>query len=45
VAAVVLLALPLVVDFADPWAGVAGAIVGGLCGFTASLGSRRGRRA
>jgi membrane associated rhomboid family serine protease len=45
VAAVVLLALPLVEDFADPWAGVAGAIVGGLCGLTASLGSRRGRRA
>jgi hypothetical protein len=41
----VLLALPLVEDFADPWAGLAGAIVGGLCGFSASLGGRRGDRA
>ncbi len=45
VAAAVLLALPLVEDFADPWAGLAGAIVGALCGLTASLGSRRGSRA
>ena len=36
VAAAVLLALPLVEDFADPWAALAGAIVGGLCGLTAS---------
>lgn len=40
VAAVVLLALPLVEDFADPWAGLAGAIVGGLCGLTATRGGR-----
>jgi membrane associated rhomboid family serine protease len=45
VAAAVLLALPLVEDFADPWAGLAGAVVGGLCGLSASLGSRRGSRA
>lgn len=38
VAAVVLLALPLVEDFADPWAGLAGALVGGLCGLTAARG-------
>ncbi len=43
VAAVVLLALPLVEDFADPWAGLAGALVGGLCGLTASLGRRADR--
>ena len=36
VAAVVLLALPLVDDFADPWTGLAGALVGGLCGLLAT---------
>jgi membrane associated rhomboid family serine protease len=40
VAAVVLFALPLVEDFADPWAALAGAVVGGLCGFSAGLGRR-----
>jgi membrane associated rhomboid family serine protease len=45
IAAIVLLALPLVEDFADPWAGLAGAIVGALCAFTASMGGRRGSRA
>ncbi len=40
IAAVVLLALPLVESFADPWAGLAGVIVGGLCGFSAGLGRR-----
>jgi membrane associated rhomboid family serine protease len=44
VAAAVLLALPLVEDFADPWAGLAGAVVGALCGLSAGLG-RRGSRA
>ena len=44
VAAAVLLALPLVEDFADPWAGVGGAIVGALCGLSAGIG-RRGSRA
>ena len=41
VAAAVLLALPLVESFADPWAGLAGAVVGGACGFSATLGRRR----
>jgi membrane associated rhomboid family serine protease len=41
VAAAVLLALPLVEDFADPWAGLAGAVVGALCGLSASLGRKR----
>ena len=40
VAAAVLLLLPLVEDFADPWAGVAGAVVGAGCGFAAALGGR-----
>ena len=40
VAAAVLLALPLVEEFADPWAGLAGAVVGGLCGLSASLGRK-----
>jgi membrane associated rhomboid family serine protease len=45
VAAAVLLALPLVEDFADPWAGLAGAAVGALCGLSASFGGRRGHQA
>jgi membrane associated rhomboid family serine protease len=45
VAAVVLLLLPLVEDFADPWAGIAGALVGGACGLAAALGGRTGQRA
>lgn len=40
VAAVVLLLLPLVDDFADPWAGVAGGLVGAACGLAAALGGR-----
>ena len=40
VAGAVLLLLPFVEDFADPWAGVAGLIVGGLCGFSATVGRR-----
>jgi membrane associated rhomboid family serine protease len=45
VAAVVLLLLPLVEDFADPWAGLAGALVGAACGLAAALGGRTGERA
>jgi membrane associated rhomboid family serine protease/DNA-directed RNA polymerase subunit RPC12/RpoP len=45
VAAAVLLLLPLVEDFADPWAGVAGGLVGAACGLAAALGGRTGRRA
>jgi membrane associated rhomboid family serine protease len=40
VAAGVLLLLPLVESFANPWAGVAGGLVGLACGFSATLGSR-----
>lgn len=40
VAGVVLLALPLVEDFADPWAGLAGAAVGALCGVSAARARR-----
>jgi membrane associated rhomboid family serine protease/ribosomal protein L40E len=40
VAALVLLALPIVEPFADPWAGVAGALVGGACGWSATMGRR-----
>jgi len=40
VAAAVLLLLPLVEDFASVWAGIAGALIGMLCGFSASLGRR-----
>jgi membrane associated rhomboid family serine protease len=36
----VLLLLPLVVDFASVWAGLAGALVGAACGFAAALGRR-----
>jgi membrane associated rhomboid family serine protease len=40
VAAAVLLLLPLVEDFADPWAGVVGGLVGAACGLAAALGRR-----
>jgi membrane associated rhomboid family serine protease len=40
VAALVLLALPLVEDFASVWAGLAGALVGAGCGLAAALGGR-----
>lgn len=40
VAAAVLLLLPLVESLADPFAGAAGAVVGGLCGFIAARGGR-----
>jgi membrane associated rhomboid family serine protease len=45
IAATVLLALPLVEDFADPWAGVVGGIVGAACGFIATVGRRADRQA
>ena len=41
VAAAVLLAMPIVFAFSDPWAGIAGGLVGGLCGYTATLARRR----
>ena len=37
---VALLLLPLVVDFASVWAGLAGALVGAGCGLAAALGQR-----
>jgi membrane associated rhomboid family serine protease len=40
IAAIVLLCLPLVEDFADPWAGIVGGLVGALCGLVAALGGR-----
>jgi membrane associated rhomboid family serine protease len=40
IAAIVLLALPLVEDFANPWAGVVGGVVGAACGLAAALGGR-----
>ncbi len=40
VVAVVLLALPIVEPFADPWAGVAGAAVGLACGYSATMGRK-----
>ncbi|CAN5633995.1 hypothetical protein BH10ACT11_BH10ACT11_13940 [soil metagenome] len=40
VAAAVILLLPLVEDFADPWAGIVGALVGVACGFSAAVGMR-----
>lgn len=42
VAAVVLLALPLVEDFASVWAGLVGGLVGAGCGLAAALGGRTG---
>jgi membrane associated rhomboid family serine protease/DNA-directed RNA polymerase subunit RPC12/RpoP len=44
VAAAVLLLLPLIEDFADPWAGLVGGLVGGACGLAAALGGRTDRR-
>ena len=43
VAAVVLLLLPVFEDFANPWAGLVGALVGAACGLAASLGGRTAR--
>jgi membrane associated rhomboid family serine protease len=43
VAAVVLLALPLVEDYANPWAGLIGGLVGAACGLAAALGGRTAR--
>jgi membrane associated rhomboid family serine protease len=43
VAAAVLLLLPLVEDFADPWAGIVGGLVGAACGFSAAIGQKRAR--
>ena len=40
VAAAVLLLLPLFEDFADPWAGIVGGLVGAACGLAAALGRR-----
>jgi membrane associated rhomboid family serine protease len=40
VAAIVLLALPLVEDYASVWAGLVGALVGAGCGLAAALGGR-----
>jgi membrane associated rhomboid family serine protease len=37
---IVLLLMPLVVDFASVWAGLTGALVGGACGLAAALGRR-----
>jgi membrane associated rhomboid family serine protease/DNA-directed RNA polymerase subunit RPC12/RpoP len=45
VAAAVLLLLPLVEDFADPWAGLVGGLVGAACGLGAALGGRTDQRA
>jgi len=40
VAAAVLLATPIFFVFADPWAGIAGGVIGGLCGLAATMGRR-----
>jgi membrane associated rhomboid family serine protease len=40
VAAIVLLLLPVVEDFADFWAGLVGGLVGAACGLAAALGRR-----
>jgi membrane associated rhomboid family serine protease len=40
VAAVVILLLPLFEDYADPWAGIFGGLVGAACGLAAALGRR-----
>ncbi|HSJ18468.1 MAG TPA: rhomboid family intramembrane serine protease [Solirubrobacterales bacterium] len=44
VCAAVLLALPLVEDFANVWAGIAGGVVGLLAGFASRPGEARGDR-
>lgn len=44
IAAAVLLLLPLVETWADPWAGVAGAAVGALCGLAMVVSARRRAR-
>ena len=41
VAAAVLLATPIVFALANPWAGIAGGLIGGLCGWTATMSGRR----
>jgi membrane associated rhomboid family serine protease len=41
VAAVVLLATPIVFPLANVWAGLAGGLVGGLCGLSATMAGRR----
>ena len=41
VAAAVLLATPIVFAFANPWAGIAGGLVGALCGYAATAAGRR----
>jgi membrane associated rhomboid family serine protease len=43
VAAAVLLLLPVVEDFANPWAGLIGGLVGASCGLAAALGGRTAR--
>jgi membrane associated rhomboid family serine protease len=40
VAAAVILLLPLFEDYADPWAGIIGGLVGASCGLAAALGRR-----
>jgi membrane associated rhomboid family serine protease len=40
IAAVVLLLLPLVEDYADPWVGLVGGLLGAACGLGAALGRR-----
>ena len=40
VAAMVLLALPLVNDYANQWSGIIGGLVGLAAGFSATLGRR-----
>jgi membrane associated rhomboid family serine protease/DNA-directed RNA polymerase subunit RPC12/RpoP len=45
VAAAVLLLLPLVEDFADPWAALVGGLVGAACGLAAALRGKTDQRA
>ncbi|MDQ3759382.1 MAG: rhomboid family intramembrane serine protease [Actinomycetota bacterium] len=40
VAGIALLATPIFFSFADPWAGIVGGLVGGLCGFVATKAGR-----
>jgi hypothetical protein len=40
VAAMVLLALPLVNDYANEWSGIVGGLLGVAAGFSATLGRR-----